>query len=506
VKTVSYWIDTAELPSFGKLDRDIEVDVAVVGGGITGLTAAYLLAREGKRVALLERNQLTTAESGHTTAHLTAMFDLTLQELAKEFGKDTARAVWDAGNAAISQIQLITQTEKVACELRRVPGYLVAALFKDPVSEADFLRKEAELGMELGFDTFYQDSVPGLHLPGVRIPNQAKFHVRQYLAGVARAAVRHGAQIFENSEASEFRKDPRTVMANGCRVRCEHVVIATHALTSGFVDPLSKNLLQTKIAGYNTYAVGASLPKGRLPEAMYWDTNDPYYYLRIDRKDEHDYLIWGGEDHKTGMPEGDENAHFARLEAALRRVLPEAVPDRRWSGQVLESVDGLPYIGCETDGQFLATAYAGNGMTFGTLAGMMARDWVMGFRNPWSGLFAHSRTKVTATSVWEYLSENKDYPMCLIKDHLFGAEVKSIDEVPAGEGRIAKIGGKKVAVYRKPDGEVFRLSPVCPHLGCIVSWNPAAQTWDCPCHGSRFMATGEVMTGPAESGLRDAEP
>ena len=504
MKTVSFWIDTADLPEFPPIDSNLDVDVVVVGGGITGITAAYLLAREGKRVALLERKRLAMGESGHTTAHLTGVTDVMLQDLARDFDKDTAKAVWEAGFTAISQIQLNAQTEGIACDFRRVPGYLVAALFSDPSKEAETLRTEAELGMELGFDLFYHDSVPGLHRPGVRVPNQAKFHVRKYLAGLLKAAVSRGVQVFEKSEATRFEENPCAVISNGNRIRCEHIVIATHAVLAGLESKLSKDLLQTKLAAYNTYAIGAKLPAGRMPEALYWDTNDPSYYLRIERMEGYDYAIWGGDDQKTGQ-EHDTESRFARLMEALHRVLPEAEPDRRWSGQVIESYDSLPYIGCETSGQFLATGFAGNGMTFGTLAAMMARDAILGHKNPWSGLFDHHRKNLSASSILEYVRQNKDYPLCLIKDHLFGAEVHSPDEVQPGEGKIARLNGSKVALYRKPDGELVTLSPVCPHLGCIVSWNGAAQTWDCPCHGSRFAPTGEVMTGPAESSLERKE-
>lgn len=504
MKTASLWLDTTA-PRFSPLAGELAVDVAVVGGGVTGLTTAYLLAQEGVKVALFERHRLFHGESGHTTAHLTCVTDTRLSEWVKRFGRDHAAAIWDAGLAAILQIQQIIHDTGIECDFQRVPGFLVAAFGQDVAQEVPSLQQEAKLAAELGFDVFYLDSVPGLHRPGYRIANQAKFHPGKYLAGLAGALSEKGVPIYEASEVGDFHESPRYIVVNGHCVHCEQVVLATHSLNSGFESPLNRDLLQTKLAAYNSYAIGAKLPKGRMPEALYWDTNDPYFYLRIDRAGDHDYLIWGGEDHKTGQ-ETATAARYAALERALRQVLPEAEVDRYWSGQVLETNDGLPFIGRESPAQFLSTGFAGNGMTFGTLSAMMARDEIRGTRNPWRHLFALDRRTLTPSSLWDYLAENKDYPYYLLKGRLSQGEKGSLGEVRPGEGRILAIGGRKIAVYRAEDGVLTQLSPVCPHLGCTVAWNAAEQTWDCPCHGSRFTSLGEVIAGPAECSLAAANP
>jgi nitrite reductase/ring-hydroxylating ferredoxin subunit len=245
--------------------------------------------------------------------------------------------------------------------------------------------------------------------------------------------------------------------------------------------------------------VGGTLPHDVVPEALFWGTNDPYDYLRVDRHRDHDYAIFGGNDHKTGQTD-DTEACFRALEDKARTLLPGFTITHQWSGQVVETNDGLPFIGETSSRQFAATGYSGNGMTFGTLAGMMACDRALGRQNPWAELFDVGRTKVQG-GLWDYLKENADYPYYLIRDRFAGAEGKSVRSVRRGEGRILDLDGERVAVWRNPNGQVTRLSPTCTHMGCQVNWNASERTWDCPCHGSRFKPTGQVLSGPAESPL-----
>jgi len=255
-------------------------------------------------------------------------------------------------------------------------------------------------------------------------------------------------------------------------------------------------LFQTKLAAYSTYAIGMKLPKGKYSEALYWDTSDPYYYLRIDRGDSFDYAIFGGEDHKTGQVSQTERI-FEKLSSMIKPYLTEAEVDYKWSGQVIHTNDNLPFIGEIADRQFVATGFSGNGLTFGTLSGLMACDAALGKKNPWKSLFDVRRKKILG-GTWNYLKENKDYPYYLIKDRLAANETTSIDDVKPGEGRVAKMNGERVAIYRDPNGKATVLSAVCTHMGCVVHWNSAEVSWDCPCHGSRFKTNGEVFAGPAE--------
>jgi nitrite reductase/ring-hydroxylating ferredoxin subunit len=280
------------------------------------------------------------------------------------------------------------------------------------------------------------------------------------------------------------------------------VVIATHVPLQGVTGTLKAALFQSKLAAYTSYAIGAKAPPGLVPVASYWDTAEPYHYLRVDQRRTHDYVIFGGADHKTGQS-ADPAKHFADLERKLFGILPDAKIDHRWSGQVIETNDGLPFIGETAPRQFLATGFAGNGMTFGTLGAMMARDHILGRRNPWQDLF-HVHRKKLRGGTWDYLKENKDYPYYYLKDRLITPEAKSLRAIKQGDGKIVMVNGQRAAVSRDADGKLTIRAAACTHMGCIVRWNEAEKTWDCPCHGSRFHPSGKVMAGPAETDLSEA--
>jgi glycine/D-amino acid oxidase-like deaminating enzyme/nitrite reductase/ring-hydroxylating ferredoxin subunit len=506
VNTVPYWQDAISLPMLHRLDSDIRVDVGIIGGGVVGITAAYLLKAAGRTVALLERDRLVSGDTGNTTAHLTAVTDTRLSELVSTFGRDHARAAWDAGFAAIAQIDELVRAERIACGFEWVPTYLHmpaswAHVEGDPAREDD-LRADAKLATELGFDAEFVDGVPFVDMPGVRFDGQARIQPRAYLATLLRRIEGNGSHVFEHSPVDDVTKSPLALKAHGHTVTCDYVVVATHNPIVGKASLAAATLLQTKLALYSSYVVAGRVPHGHIPDALFADTASPYNYLRLDSGDQFDVAILGGEDHKTGQ-EPDTSARFQRLQEALIRAVQSVEITHRWSGQVIETPDGLPYIGEIAERQFIATGFGGNGMTFGTVAAMMARDAVQGVRNPWADLFDPSRKKLTAGTVWDYLKENKDYPYYLIRDRFAGAEGKSLRVLKRGEGRILDLDGERVAAYRSPDGSVTARSAVCTHMGCLVRWNPGERTWDCPCHGSRFSPDGSVISGPAESPLAE---
>jgi nitrite reductase/ring-hydroxylating ferredoxin subunit len=298
---------------------------------------------------------------------------------------------------------------------------------------------------------------------------------------------------------TEVHDDPLTVTANGVTIECDQVVIATHLPLLGKSGFLSATLLQSKVVPYSTYVVSGKVPHASFSELTLWDTSEPYYYLRIDRESNQDRVIFGGNDHKTGQ-EADTGQCLERLEEMLLRILPEARIDRRWSGQVIETHDGLPLIGPSAERQFVATGFAGNGMTFGTLAGLMARDWVLDCENPWQELFSVDRKPFPA-GTWEYIKENADYPYYYLKDRMSLRGPRSTQSIGRRSGRVLKLDGQSVACFHDDKGQMHHVSAICTHLGCLVHWNPAEQTWDCPCHGSRFRPDGSVLAGPAETPL-----
>src|SRR5438034_7431595 len=373
LETTSYWIDSASLPRFARLDRDGHVDVVVVGGGITGITAAYLIAMAGRSVALLERQRLVTVDTAYTSAHLTMVTDQRLTDLVSHFGRDHAQAVWDAGLAAIAQIDAIVRAEEIECDFMWVPGYLHRPIGAKSSETARTFEEEAALASDLGFDASFVEQVPLVGVPGVRFEDQARFHPRKYLAGLAQAIVARGGNLYEHTEVEEFSDKPLAVSANGHKLTCGHIVLATHTPLMGITNVASAALFQTKLALYTSYVVAGRVAKGAVPDALLWDTADPYHYFRVEPHRDYDVVIFGGEDHKTGQAP-DTNACYERLAAALTSIVPGIDLTHRWSGQVIETPDGLPYI-CETAaGQFAATGYSGAGLTFGTLGAMMACD------------------------------------------------------------------------------------------------------------------------------------
>jgi glycine/D-amino acid oxidase-like deaminating enzyme/nitrite reductase/ring-hydroxylating ferredoxin subunit len=503
IDTASYWIESASLPRFPKLERDGHAEVVVVGGGITGLTAAYLLTAAGRSCVLLERGRCAQIDTGHTSAHLTMVTDTRLPDLVKRFGRDHAQAVWDAGLAAIAQIDAIASEEPIDCEFERVPAYLHAALGKVSPEAASRFEQEATLATELGFDASSVNDVPLAGGPGIVFEHQARFHPRKYLAGLARAIESRGGEVYEHSEVEEFSEKPLSVKANGCTITCDFVVLATHTPLMGNTSLASASLFQTKLALYTSYVVSGRVRKGQVPDGLFWDTADPYHYLRLEPHRDYDMVIFGGEDHKTGQA-ADTTKCYDRLAAALTALIPGIDITHRWSGQVIETPDGLPYIGETADRQFAATGFSGNGLTFGTVGAMMACDRVLGRPNPWSELFDTGRTKIRG-GLWDYIRENKDYPYYMIRDRFAGADGRSLRAVKRGQGKILDVGGRRVAAYRDESGATTLRSATCTHMGCIVDWNEAERTWDCPCHGSRFKPNGDVIAGPAEAPLPKVE-
>ncbi|PTY03954.1 hypothetical protein DB346_02720 [Verrucomicrobia bacterium LW23] len=507
MKSESPWIQDMQPngeAAFPALNSNLSVDALVIGGGITGVTAAYLLRKSGKNVALVERGTIGCGETGHTTAHIAYPTDMRLKKLVSTIGREPAQAAWHAQRAAIDKITEIVAAEALNVDMRTVPAFLCAARGLEGEAlenEVTSLQEEAELAREMGFDASFQKSCPGVGHPSIVFSNQHKFNAGKYLSQLAQCIPGNGCHVFENTAVAEIKEVGDSLQAHCGKhiISATHVFVATHVPRQGIASTLSASMFQTKISAYSSYAIQAALPPGQAhPEALIWDTAEPYLYIRIDRDaDGAHSVIIGGEDHKTGQSD-DTEACFARLEKTLRDCFTGARPLRRWSGQVIETNDGLPYVGEIAKGQYIATGYSGTGMTWGTVAAHMFHDHVTGADNPWKGLLSATRTGLPSLN---YVAENKDYPYYYAKS-FFVSTRDTVTSLKPGEGKLIRHNGMQAAAYCDDQGEVSVCSATCPHMGCTVAWNAAEKTWDCPCHGSRFTARGEVMAGPAESNLK----
>jgi glycine/D-amino acid oxidase-like deaminating enzyme/nitrite reductase/ring-hydroxylating ferredoxin subunit len=485
--------------SFAPLDRDLDVDVLVVGGGLTGLTATYLLARAGIRVALLERRRVMSGDTRLTTAHVTPVTDARAHELARLAGESHAGAVWSAGRAALRQMQRIVEDHGIDCGWAAVSGFLHVpfdAPAEDDRNELDSLEQDATLAAGWGENAQVMGAVPLMQRPGVHFQDQRVLDPARYLQGVTAAAVAAGAMIYEHSEPA-FTTDEH-VECRGHRIRAGWIVMATHNPHAGRQSAAAASLLQTRLALYTTFVVRATTTAPVAP-GLYWDTGDPYRYLRVDPATDGRSLIAGGGDSKTGQQE-DAREQAAAIERWLNALVPDAQVTHRWSGQVIETPDGIPFIGEVADRQWIATGYAGNGMTFGTLAAMMVCDGVLGRANPWREVVSPERATLRRAP-WEYIRENLDYPYYMLRRVLGADAGAALRALAPGEAAVLQLNGQAVAAARTEAGRLHLRSAICTHMGCTVRWNHLARSWDCPCHGSRFKVDGEVLGGPAERPL-----
>jgi glycine/D-amino acid oxidase-like deaminating enzyme/nitrite reductase/ring-hydroxylating ferredoxin subunit len=499
-RTTSVWMATATTPSQQRLKENIRTDVCIVGAGIAGLTTAYLLAKEGRSVVVLDDGAIGGGMTGRTTAHLTNAFDDRYLEMEKLHGADGARLIAESHTAAIDKVEQIARDEHIDCGFERLDGFL----FVPPNESIDVLNDELKASHRAGLvDVEMVERAPIETFdtgPALRFPRQAQFHPLDYLTGLTRAFTRAGGRIFTETHATNITggADARVETSHGPAVSCDVIVVATNTPVNDRVA------IHTKQAPYVTYVIGVRVPKGSITRALYWDTPDPYHYVRLQTDKENpasEILIVGGEDHKTGQ-ENDGAERFARLEQWTRERFPQTGGvEFRWSGQVMEPVDGIAYIGAnplDEENVFIATGDSGQGMTHGTIAGMLLSDLIQDRKNPWADLYSPSRIRLR--SMGEYASENLNVAG-QFTDYLTAGEIESVDQLEPGDGAIMREGLSKLAVYRDDGGTVHKLSAVCPHLGCIVAWNSTEKTWDCPCHGSKFDADGRVYQGPANGDL-----
>lgn len=502
---VSFWLDSVEPISFTPLTSNLETDVVVVGGGISGLSVAYCLVKAGKKVVVLEDGFIGSGESGRTTAHLVNALDDRYAEIERVLGATKCRLAIESHTEAINFIEQVVREENIDCAFKRVDGFL----FLHPSDEAKSIDDEFVVTNKHGLRTEKMQGVPGIEGENgvcLKFPDQAQFHPLKYLRGLAHAIVRQGGSIFTETRVEAVGKTG--VRTKSFSVSARSVVVATNSP----VD--NRTTLHIKQHPYRTYVIGGLVDKDSVRPGLWWDTGnmksewamEPYHYVRLEQYDEkYDLLIAGGEDHKTAQADKEgikEVDRYRNLEQWTRRHFPAMKQIvYQWSGQVMEPVDMMGFIGKNPGDKniYVATGDSGNGMTHGTIAGLLISDLIQGRSNPWETLYDPSR--ITLRSAPEFIQEVGNMSVQYL-DYLRPTDLTPIEELKPGEGEVVNMNGKRVAVYKDGSEVVHAFSAVCPHMGCALQWNGDERSFDCPCHGSRFTCLGVVVNGPAKSDLQ----
>ncbi len=494
--TQSPWQSTLTAISSTRPEAEVndEFDVIVVGAGITGITTALLLQKAGKNCLVLEAGKVGFGTTGGTSAHLNTFFDATYPEIESDFGAQAAKQVADSGKDAMAIIAELVREYGVDCDLEYKDGYL----FSENEKETEQLREILAASLRAGIAVAEAETneLPVPFDMAIRFAQQGQFHPLKYVGALAEALVSLGGTIREDSFVSAHNVVDG-LMEVICAERtfsAKHLVYATHI-------PPGITAFSFRCAPYRSYVLAAKLKNGNYPDALVYDMQEPYHYFRSHVIDGEQLLIIGGEDHKTGHD--DPEGAFARLEEYARKYYNIESIVYKWSSQYYIPVDGLPYIGrlaASQENTYIATGFNGNGMIFGTLAGKIIADQIQGIDNQYADLYTPSRLKPVA-GFSEFVKENTDVAWHFIADRFGAEELKKLSELKRGEGKIAEFKGEKLAIYKDLQGKVTALSPVCPHAGCIVNFNMAEQSWDCPCHGGRFDISGKVICGPPREDL-----
>lgn len=502
----SVWMCASTRPEFSGLTQNESTDVCIVGAGIAGLTTAYLLTKAGKSVIVLDDGPIISGETERTTAHLVAVLDKRYYELEQLHGEDGARLAAESHTAAIDTIERIVRDEHIACDFERVDGYL----FNAPNQPPDLLDRELAAALRVGLlSTEMVDRAPITTFNtgrALRFRRQAQFHPLKYLAAVARAIVRDGGRIYTDTHVTKIHggQSAHAETQHNHTVSCKAIVMATQTPINDWL------IIHAKQTAYRSYVIGVAIPARTVPKALYWDTSDPYHYVRTTElngrcnEPGRELLIVGGEDHRTGQAD-DAERRYARLEQWARVRFPTANEVRfRWSGQIMQSIDGLALIGrnpLDHDNIYAVTGDSGTGLLHGTIAGLLITDLIQGRENPWTDLYSPAR--VTLGAAREVAREAVNTAAQYI-DWLTDGTAEDEIRISLGAGAVVRHGLTKVALYHAEDGTTHECSAICPHFGGIVRWNHEEKTWDCPAHGSRFDCVGKVLNGPANENLPSA--
>lgn len=493
-----YWIESAAaLPSYPPLTQNIEADVAVVGGGISGITAAYLLAQEGMKVVLVEAGKLLNGTTGHTTAKITAQHDLVYDEFISREGEEKASLYYKASDGALQFIKHTIDQNKIGCGFSVQDAYI----FTNSESYINKLQQEMTAYTSLGIPGSYSEHIP-LNIPAkaaVIMHNQAQFHPLQYLSALVRKFIDAGGQIYEHTTAVDIETGalPKVITSDRYHITCKHVVSCTHF---PFYD--GYGFYFARMHADRSYVLGIKI-KDEYPGGMYLSAEDPKRSIRFaETADQTKLILVGGQSHKTGQGICTIN-HYEELQRYAEKHFQLKEIAYRWSAQDLVTADKIPYIGritASSPNVYIATGFRKWGMTNSTAAALLIRDLITDKENPYEELFSPSRS-ISLTAIKNIVVENADVAEQLISGKLEMVH-KRPEDLALDEGCVVKVRGKRAGAYRDEDGQLYLVDTTCTHMGCEVEWNNGDRTWDCPCHGSRFSISGDVIEGPAEKPLK----
>jgi glycine/D-amino acid oxidase-like deaminating enzyme/nitrite reductase/ring-hydroxylating ferredoxin subunit len=496
----SLWMDVEVAPDASRLRTEAEADTVIIGSGIAGLSTAYELSGQGQRVIVLDRGKIGSGMTARTTAHLSANNDDTFKTFIDKRGERLAKDYYVSQAASITRIESIQSSERIDCDFRRVDGFL----FPGPQTSQSEIEEEHEASKKAGMPVLYAKGIPLRGHEKTRClcyPDQATFHPTKYLQGLARCITARGGKLFADTAVIGVEEKDGGVEVTteaGHTIRAKDAVVATNS-------PINDRVaLHSKQAPYRTYAMALALQHGALPDALYWDTLDPYHYVRIHPGKEHDFLIVGGVDHKSGEAD-DADVRYEALEAWIRNLVPSVGGvTHRWSGQVMDTIDYSSFSGRNPGNTnvYVHTGDSGQGITHGVVGSLIIASMITQGRELWQELYGPDRK--TASAISTFISEN----ITAVKnfaEYVAPGEVSSFGEIERGKGAVVRSGLKKVAAYRDENGALHARSAACTHLGCHLHWNSFERCWDCPCHGSQFSFDGAVLNGPAIHPLEAVE-
>jgi glycine/D-amino acid oxidase-like deaminating enzyme/nitrite reductase/ring-hydroxylating ferredoxin subunit len=500
-RSKSLWMDVEVAPDARPLGGDQSCDVVIAGSGIAGISTAYELAVQGLRVMIVDRGRIAGGITARTTAHLAPLCDDLTSAMIKLRGEEVSRAFYQSQAAAVDRIEAVQNRESIDCDFRRLDGYLFQALNTD----SQIIDDELDAVRKVGAPVHRLVGVPLVHCGQqhvLRYPRQATFHPLKYLKGLAGIVAAKGGVFHSGTVVREIeeRKDGSVAAKTDSGViTAQAAVVATN---SPIIDTLA---LHTKMAPYRTYAMAFAIKRGAIPDALYWDTLDPYHYVRLQPGDgATDTLIVGGADHKSGEAD-DAELRFEALEAWTRNLIPAAKEvTHRWSGQVLDTIDYAGFIGRNPGNQniYVHTGDSGQGMTHGVAGSLINSALILGDTPKWQEVY--EPTRKTPSGVGNFVREN----LTAVKnfaEYLAPGELKSLDDLKPGQGAIVRQGLSKIAAYRDKDGALHTRSAACTHVGCHLHWNSFETCWDCPCHGSQFAVDGTALNAPAVNALADVK-